>query len=138
MPPRGSERTRSIVLASVGFALASGIGAAVAFARYESSWLGAFGTISRNAQNTSGYSFASRLSQLGLPHEVARIPPLVVLVIVGLYLALLGRLAMTPLGDWAQSRLSGDGVRWQDAYVALDAAQALALIRSGRAAASVG
>ncbi len=74
-----------LVRTCAGFVVTASIGIAIAFARYGTTWLDAFGPLSRNAQTATGYSFAFRLGQLGLPDLVARIAPLVVLAIAGLY-----------------------------------------------------
>lgn len=85
---------RDLVRTLAGFVLAAGVGIAIACVRYSTSWLAAFGPISRNAHTATGYSFAFRLGQLGLPDAAARIIPLVVLAVAGLYVlrfALRGR-----------------------------------------------
>lgn len=98
------EEVRTLVLACAGFAVATGLGVAIAFAAFGHSWLGAFGPLARNAHTATGYSFAFRLGQLGLPDSAARVIPLVVLACAGLYIlrdALRGRarigLAVTAL-----------------------------------------
>jgi hypothetical protein len=55
----------------LGFALAALFVAAIAFWRYGTEWLGAFGPLAKNLREGAHYSLPSRLSSLGVPHDAA-------------------------------------------------------------------
>jgi hypothetical protein len=55
----------------LGFAVAAVVVATIATWRYGASWLHAFGPLAKNLREGAHYSFPSRLSSLGVPHDVA-------------------------------------------------------------------
>jgi hypothetical protein len=55
----------------VGFAVAVIVVAGLAFARYGTGWLHAFGPLARNANHETHWALPHRLQQVGVPHEVA-------------------------------------------------------------------
>jgi hypothetical protein len=54
-----------------GFALAVAAVSGVAYARYGTAWLHAFGPLARNANHETRWALPHRLEQLGVPHAVA-------------------------------------------------------------------
>jgi hypothetical protein len=54
-----------------GFAIAAALVAGIAFARYGTGWLHAFGPLARNANHETRWGLPHRLEQLGAPHGVA-------------------------------------------------------------------
>jgi len=72
LPLRAIEaRKHGRPLPYLGFATAAGVLAAVAFLRYGTAWLGAFGPLADNLSDQARYSIPNRLSQLGLPEALA-------------------------------------------------------------------
>ena len=55
----------------LGFALAAAAGVALAFIRYGTGWLHAFGPLARNANHETRWSLPHRLEQVGVPHALA-------------------------------------------------------------------
>jgi len=55
----------------LGFAVTAVVVCALATWRYGFAWLHAFGSLARNANRETHFSFPNRLQQLGLPHGVA-------------------------------------------------------------------
>jgi len=55
----------------LGFAAAAGVLGGLAFAFYGTAWLGAFGPLADNLSDQARYSIPNRLSQLGLPKDLA-------------------------------------------------------------------
>lgn len=78
------EELRAVVHAIAGFALAAGVGIAIACARYGDTWLEAFAPLLRNAQNPTGYSLTVRLGLLGVPDLLAKLLPYLALATAGL------------------------------------------------------
>ncbi|HEY7002844.1 MAG TPA: glycosyltransferase 87 family protein [Gaiellaceae bacterium] len=72
LPLRALEaRARRRQVGHLGFALAAVAVAALAFARYGTEWLGAFGPLAKNLREGAHYSIPSRLGSLGVPHDAA-------------------------------------------------------------------
>jgi hypothetical protein len=72
LPLRAIElRRNGRPLPHLGFGIAAGVLAAAAFLRYGTAWLGAFGPLADNLSDQARYSIPNRLSQLGLPEDVA-------------------------------------------------------------------
>jgi hypothetical protein len=72
LPLRALEaRARGRRVGHLGFAVAAVIVATLAFWRYGTAWLGAFGPLAKNLREGAHHSIPSRLSSLGVPHDVA-------------------------------------------------------------------
>jgi hypothetical protein len=72
LPLRALEaRARGRHVGHVGFALAAAVVAALAFARYGTAWLEAFGPLARNANHETSWALPHRLEQLGVPRGAA-------------------------------------------------------------------
>jgi hypothetical protein len=72
LPLRALEaRSRHQRLGYVGFVVAALAIGGVAFARYGSAWLHAFGPLARNANRETRWALPHRLEQLGVPRDVA-------------------------------------------------------------------
>ena len=79
LPLRALEaRAQGRRVGHLGFAAAAVFVAALASWRYGTGWLEAFGPLAKNLREGAHYSLPSRLSSLGIPHDVA----------VGLFIAL--------------------------------------------------
>jgi alpha-1,6-mannosyltransferase len=74
-------------LGHLGFAVAATVIAAVAFARYGTAWVEAFGPLADNLRDQARYSIPNRLSQLGLSESVAA--TLLAVLFAGAYVWLL-------------------------------------------------
>jgi hypothetical protein len=72
LPLRALEaRAQGRRVGHLGFAVAAAVVAALAFWRYGTAWLGAFGPLTKNLREGAHFSIPSRLASLGLPHDVA-------------------------------------------------------------------
>jgi len=72
LPLRALEaRARGRRVGHVGFAAAAAAVCAIAFARYGTGWLNAFGPLARNANHETRWALPHRLEQLGVPHGLA-------------------------------------------------------------------
>jgi alpha-1,6-mannosyltransferase len=72
LPLRALEaRRRGRRVGHIGFAAAALLVAGLAFWRYGSAWLDAFGPVSRNLREGGRYSLPSRLESLGVPEDAA-------------------------------------------------------------------
>jgi hypothetical protein len=72
LPLRALEaRSRGRRVGHAGFALAVTAVSGVAYARYGTAWLNAFGPLARNANHETRWALPHRLEQLGVPHAVA-------------------------------------------------------------------
>jgi hypothetical protein len=72
LPLRALEaRAKGRRVGHLGFAAAAAAVAALAFWRYGTAWLGAFGPVARNLREGAHFSIPSRVSSLGVPHDVA-------------------------------------------------------------------
>jgi hypothetical protein len=79
LPLRALEaRAQGRRVGHLGFAAAAVVVAALASWRYGMGWLEAFGPLAKNLREGAHYSLPSRVSSLGIPHDVA----------VGLFIAL--------------------------------------------------
>jgi hypothetical protein len=79
LPLRALEaRAQGRDVGHFGFAAAAVVVAALASWRYGTGWIEAFGPLAKNLREGADYSLPSRLSSLGIPHDVA----------VGLFIAL--------------------------------------------------
>jgi hypothetical protein len=74
-------------LGHLGFAVAATVVAAVAFARYGTGWIEAFGPLADNLRDQARYSIPNRLAQLGLPESAAA--TLLAVLFAGAYVWLL-------------------------------------------------
>ncbi len=72
LPLRALEaRAKGRQVGHLGFALAALLVAALAFWRYGTAWLEAFGPLAKNLSEGAYYSLPSRLSSAGIPHDAA-------------------------------------------------------------------
>jgi hypothetical protein len=72
LPLRALEaRAKGRRVGHLGFAWAALAVGALAFWRYGTAWLGAFGPLAKNLREGAHFSFPSRLSSLGVPHDAA-------------------------------------------------------------------
>ena len=72
LPLRALEaRAQGRRVGHLGFAVAAVIVAALAFWRYGTAWLEAFGPLAKNLREGAHFSIPSRLSSLGIPHDAA-------------------------------------------------------------------
>jgi len=72
LPLRALEaRAQGRSVGHLGFAVAALVVAALASWRYGTGWLEAFGPLAKNLREGAHYSLPSRLSSLGIPHDVA-------------------------------------------------------------------
>jgi hypothetical protein len=72
LPLRALEaRAQGRRVGHAGFAIAAAVGAGLAFARYGTGWLHAFGPLARNANHETRWALPHRLEQLGVPHGVS-------------------------------------------------------------------
>jgi len=72
LPLRALEaRAQGRRVGHLGFAAAAVIVSALASWRYGTGWLEAFGPLAKNLREGAHYSLPSRLSSLGIPHDVA-------------------------------------------------------------------
>jgi Glycosyltransferase family 87 len=72
LPLRALEaRAKGRQVGHLGFALAALVVAALAFWRYGTAWLEAFGPLAKNLREGADYSIPSRLSSIGIPHDAA-------------------------------------------------------------------
>jgi hypothetical protein len=72
LPLRALEaRAQRRRVGHIGFAIAAAVIGVVAFARYGTGWLHAFGPLARNANHETRWALPHRLEQLGAPRDVA-------------------------------------------------------------------
>jgi Glycosyltransferase family 87 len=72
LPLRALEsRAQRRRVGHLGFAVAALVVVALAFWRYGTAWLGAFGPLAKNLREGAHFSIPSRLSSLGIPHDAA-------------------------------------------------------------------
>jgi hypothetical protein len=64
-------RARGRRVGRAGFAVGAALVAGIAFARYGTGWLDAFGPLARNANHETHWSLPHRLQQSGVPHNVS-------------------------------------------------------------------
>ncbi len=72
LPLRALEaRAQGRRVGHLGFAIAAVVVAGIAFARYGTAWLHAFGPLARNANHETRWALPHRLEQLGVPHGLS-------------------------------------------------------------------
>ena len=72
LPLRALEaRAQGRRVGHLGFAIAAVAVAGIAFARYGTAWLHAFGPLARNANHETRWALPHRLEQLGAPHGLS-------------------------------------------------------------------